>query len=42
MEENVDWQLAEEDLGFITPGGGSPINMLDGTAYPLTEKQKKT
>ena len=42
VEENVDWQLAEEDLGFITPGGGSPINMLDGTAYPLTEKQKKT
>jgi len=42
VEENVDWQLAEEDIGFVTLGGGSPVGVHDGTAYPLTEKQEKT
>ena len=41
VEENVDWQLAEEDIGFVTLGGGSPVGVHDGTAYPLTEKQEK-
>ena len=42
VEENVDWQLAEEDIGFVTLGGGSPVGVHDGTADPLTEKQEKT
>jgi len=42
VEENVDWQLAEEDIGFVTLGGGSPVGVHDGTAYPLTAKQQKT
>ena len=40
MEENLDWQLVEEDFGFIKLGG-SPVGMHGGTAYPLTEKQEK-
>ena len=41
VEENVDWQLAEEDIGFVRLGGGSRVGVHDGTAYPLTEKQEK-
>ena len=37
VEGNLDWQLTEEDIGFITLGG-SPAGVHDGTAYPLTEK----
>ena len=40
MKENLDWQLAEEYIGFIKLGG-SPVGMHGGTAYPLTEKQEK-
>ena len=41
-EENVDWRLAEEDIGFVTLGGSSSVGVHGGTVYPLTEKQKKT
>ena len=42
VEENLDWQLTEEDIGFVTLGAGSPVGVHDGTAYPLTAKQEKT
>ena len=40
VEENLDWQLAEEKNSLITLGS-SPAGMHVGTAYPLTEKQGK-
>ena len=40
VEENLDWQLAEEDIGFITLVC-SPVGVHDRTIYPLTEKQEK-
>ena len=40
VEENLDWQLAEEKTSLITLVR-SPTSMHGGTAYPLTEKQEK-
>ena len=40
VEENLDWQLAEEDIGFIILGC-SPVSVYDRTAYSQTEKQEK-
>ena len=40
VEENLDWQLAEEDIGFIILGC-SPVSVHDRTAYSQTEKQEK-
>ena len=42
VEENVDWRLAEEDIGFVTLGGSSSVGVHGETVYPLTEKQEKT
>ena len=40
VEENLDWQLAEEDIGFIILGC-SPVSVHDRTAYSQTENQEK-
>ena len=40
VEENLDWQLAEEKTSLITLCK-SPTSMHGGNAYPLTEKQEK-
>ena len=40
VEEKLDWQLAEEDIGFIILGC-SPVSVHDRAAYSQTEKQEK-
>ena len=40
VDENLDWWLAEEDIGFIILGC-SPVSVHDRTAYSQTENQEK-